>query len=218
MNYWSRPELLNRRSPIHPSIYNFVFSKINLIKKRINFDLICNGLEIGCGNGYFTYQLKKIIPKLIGIDSSSLMLNLCRKINNFDLIIGSGFKLPFKDHSFDLVFSANLIHHVNNPSELIREIKRVTRKYYVLVEPNRNNFLMSLFAFFNKNERNLLKFSLSYLKKLLLVQKFQIIDSFSTGIIAPNKLPALFTTFFKIGDLKKVKFGLYNIIISKNNY
>ncbi|MFX1452165.1 MAG: class I SAM-dependent methyltransferase [Promethearchaeota archaeon] len=216
-DYWTRLELTNRRLPNHPCVYNYVSSKINLIKKSIDFKLINNGLEIGCGNGHFTYQLQKLISNLIGIDVSLFMLGLCKKFFRSNLIRATAIKLPFKDNSFDLVFSANILHHVFNPSDIISEIRRITKEFYILIEPNRNNPLMSIFAIFNKYERLVLKYPLDFFKKLLLNQKFSIIDSFSTGIIAPNKLPTFLTPFFKSGDLKKLKFGLYNVIISKKN-
>lgn len=143
------------------------------------------------------------------------MLTLCKENNNLDLIQCSALKLPFKDNSFDLIFSANLLHHLIYQIEAIKEIRRVTKKYYILIEPNRNNIVMDIFAFFRKQERQLVKCSLNYLSNLLLNMNFKIIDSFSTGIISPNKLPIFFNSILKSSDLKEMRFGLYNIIISK---
>ncbi len=218
-DYWERFELLSRRAPNHPCVYNFVFSKLFLIRKKLDLNSIQNGLEIGCGNGSFTIQLKNIISNIVGIDLSSIMLNLCRKNSNLDLIRSSVLKLPFRDNSFDLIFSANVLHHLKNPSRGLKEVSRVTKKYYILIEPNRNNLLMAIFALFNKNEQGLIRLSLKNLKNLLLMYKFQIIDSFSTGFIAPNRLPTFLKRIFRAPDLKKMRFGLYNVILSKKiNY
>ena len=62
------------------------------------------------------------------------------------LTCGDAASLPFRDASFDLVFEANLLHHVSDANAVIGEMHRVSRKYVVLLEPNRYNPLMFAFS------------------------------------------------------------------------
>ena len=73
--------------------------------------------------------------------------------------------LRFHDDSFDVVFCHALLHHVKNMDRVVLEMRRVSRKYVVILEPNVLNPLMFLFAASKKEERGALKFTLSYLRK-----------------------------------------------------
>jgi ubiquinone/menaquinone biosynthesis C-methylase UbiE len=137
-----------------------------------------------------------------------LSINPCEK-----LIQGSATMLPFKDNSFDIVFCSGLLHHVKGPIDVILEMKRVSNKYVVLCEPNRNNPLMALFAAIVPEERGALKFSLEYMKKAAKKCGLNIIDSCSMGAIAPNKTPISMLELFKIIDVK-MPLGFDNLVIS----
>ena len=72
-------------------------------------------LDVGCGNGFFTYYFSKL-AYTVGIDYSRYMLS----INPGALLIqGSALALPFKTDSFDLVFCSNLLHHVKDPEAVV---------------------------------------------------------------------------------------------------
>ena len=119
-------------------------------------------LDVGCGNGFFTYYFSKL-AYTVGIDYSRYMLSInpCNP-----LIQGSALSLPFRANSFDLFFCSNLLHHVEDLESVVSEMKRVSKKFIVLSEPNRNNPLMALFSVLIREERGQLKFSLSCLKKI----------------------------------------------------
>ncbi len=82
-----------------------------------------------------------------------------------------------------------LLHHVENVSDVIAEMRRVSSRYVILLEPNRANPLNFLFGLLVKEERATLKFSLSYLKTAARQCGLTIIAAFSFGVIAPNKTP-----------------------------
>ena len=100
-------------------------------------------LDIGCGKGFLLYEIKKLIPEieLKGIDISQYAIDHAKpEIKNY-LSQASAKNLPFKDKSFDLVFSINTLHNLyaNDLFESLKEIQRVTRSNsYICVESYRN--------------------------------------------------------------------------------
>lgn len=205
--FWEKQR--KRRQPNHPIIKAFVEPKIEFIAKYIDFSEGLNVLDVGCGNGFFTYNFSEF-AYTVGLDYSRYMLS----INPCDpLVQGSGLLLPFKDSTFDVVFCSNLLHHIEKPENVVNEMKRVSKKYVVLSEPNRNNPLMALFSAIVPEERGAIKFSLRYTEKLAEFCELKIISSCSMGSIVPNKTPTSLLKLFKIVDCK-TPFGFYNVLIS----
>ena len=93
-------------------------------------------LEIGCGYGKQLRALRRHVDcPMVGIDFSPSQLDLGRSylqgLDDIELILGSGRKLPFADRSFDLVLTSAVILH-NPPEEaeaIRREVLRVARRY-----------------------------------------------------------------------------------------
>jgi len=205
MEYWE--EKGKRRHPSHPVVNAYALPKLDFIQSYIELKTK-SVLDVGCGNGYFTYYFDRITDT-IGLDASSNMLgmNPCKK-----LVVGDASVLPFRDSSVGLVFCGNLLHHIETPDTVIKEMARVSNEYVVIVEPNRNNPLMALFAILVKEERRTLKFTLGYIKQTARAVGLSVIASSSMGMIAPNKTPS-----FLLPILSKIDgqhpLGLANIVI-----
>src|SRR5262249_2407611 len=93
-------------------------------------------LEVGCGYGKVLAELhKRLDVPLVGIDFSPTQLAAARRYLGSKapttLVLGRGERLPFPDHSFDLVVTSAVILH-NPPAcaeRLRREILRVARRF-----------------------------------------------------------------------------------------
>jgi len=86
-------------------------------------------LDYGCGPGRSTRFLKNLGFDTVGVDISKEMLSKAAQQDESGeyLHIRSG-QLPFKNNSFDLVFSSFVFLEVatfNGIAEILREIKRV---------------------------------------------------------------------------------------------
>lgn len=207
--YWEEEK--RRRSPTHPVVEAFVEPKLDYIMNNITLADNSIILDIGCGNGFFTYYFSKM-HKTIGLDFSRYMLSIN---SNESLVQGSTLLLPFKDRQFDLVFCSNLLHHLEKPEMAVSEMERVSKQYVVISEPNRNNPLMFLFSLFVKEEHNALKYSLEFIEKLLNKNyRLNIIDSKSLGSIVPNKTPLFLLDLVKLIDHAS-PFGFFNMIITE---
>jgi len=208
--YWERKQLKKRRHPSHIAIKEFVLPKINAIKKVVPINRKTKLLDVGAGNGFFSYYFDKICDTT-AIDYSEQMikLNPIKKKRVMDAN-----KLEYKDNIFDIVFCHALLHHIEDIDQVIKEMARVSKEYIIILEPNRNNPIMYLFCLWKKEERKVLKFSLNYLTKLSQKSGLKVISSFSTGMIFANATPKILLPLFRLFNYRFM-FGTTNCIICK---
>ena len=115
--------------------------KISLTKKVVNFlkSKAKNGkiLDVGCGESLTSKYLKKGYYT-VGIDFSDAACKLARK-NTDKVVKGDIFKMPFKKNEFDIVFNQSVIHTVDKPLLLLKEMSRVTKRpgMIILTVPKR---------------------------------------------------------------------------------
>lgn len=93
-------------------------------------------LEIGHGNGGHIAQLLSKAENLhyFGADISATIIAEAEKINQDFITKGKvhfqltdGITLPFDDGLFDKIFTVNTIYFWTNPSEYLKEIKRILK-------------------------------------------------------------------------------------------
>jgi SAM-dependent methyltransferase len=94
----------------------------------------CRILEIGGGTGY---QAKLLADTGYEVSSIDLPTTNYRDDQVYPVVEYDGRRFPFPDQSFDVVFSSNLLEHVQDPAELHRESARVLRAggYAVHITP-----------------------------------------------------------------------------------
>ena len=91
-------------------------------------------LDVGCGDGSLLYAMngkKYFDDKIIyAVDLSQNRINLCKKINpNFRCFVNDACNMKnINDNSIDFLVSTQVIEHVPNDEDMIREIARVIRK------------------------------------------------------------------------------------------
>lgn len=101
-------------------------------------------LDVGCGTGFFTSKIKKVTgAEVYGIDISKKALKLARKHGIRTGLADLNKRFPFKDGEFDMVNCGEVIEHMYNPDNLLREINRVLKKggYLVITTPNLASWL-----------------------------------------------------------------------------
>ena len=208
--YWERKSLEDRRPPDHPVVRQYVVPKIDQIRKVIPLERKTRLLDVGCGNGFFSYYFDQACDT-VGVDFSEKML--AKNPIPQKLLMDAG-HLSFEDFAFDVVFCHALLHHVDNPDQVLGEMRRVSRKYVVILEPNRNNPLMYLFSALVPEERKALAFSMGYLREKLERNRLKVVASFSHGMTVPNKTPALLLPLVKLLDFRQ-PWGMTNILIAE---
>lgn len=200
-----------RRHPTHPAVKAFVEPKLEYVFNYVVFQTDSpQVLDVGCGNGYFTYYLQKNYSA-VGIDYS---VNMLAQNPTESLVRASAHQLPFPADSFEMVFCSNLLHHVHDPDRILAEMKRVSERYVVISEPNRNNPLMFLFSALIPEERGALKFTLPYIERLADSAGLEIVSSTNTGAVVPNKTPKWCVPLFEKFEWT-LPIMFYNVVVTE---
>jgi ubiquinone/menaquinone biosynthesis C-methylase UbiE len=197
------------RNPEHPVVSAYADPKIEYIRKYI--PLAGRILDVGCGNGIFTLRFTKAGAEVVGLDFSPYLLH---QNPHRRLICGDATTLPFDDGSFETVFEANVLHHVRDRENVLREMFRVSRRYVVLIEPNRYNPLMLALSLAVRAERGGLKSCASRLQEEVRRLGLRLVASMTTGMISQNNTPAALVPMLKRFD-RPIWWGEYIVLIAE---
>jgi SAM-dependent methyltransferase len=198
------------RTPTDPIVQAYVSPKLELIRSIVPLGPDMSILDVGCGNGVFTYWLRRICYT-VGVDLSDAMM---RRGGEGTWVCGDAAQLPFADNSFDVVWCANLLHHTDDPAAIIGEMKRTSRAYVVLIEPNRANIAMFLYTALIPAERRATRFSRAYLARLVEGSGLHVCYHVASGMITQNRTPG-----FLVPALRRLDapgpFGAYQILVAR---
>jgi ubiquinone/menaquinone biosynthesis C-methylase UbiE len=99
-------------------------------------------LDSGCGNGRYLEVFRKYLSNqnLYGTEISADRVNSVRDKGFNCVYLASEAELPFEDNFFDIVFSSNVIEHIqkNNYHYYLEEVHRVLKNHgrFVVGTPN----------------------------------------------------------------------------------
>lgn len=112
-------------------LHDLIFASI---QKAFNDKSKINILDAGCGTGYVLQCLKKYGPSF-GIDISETALQYCQLRNLNKISQATILKLPFRDESFDLLVSTDVLYHkkVLEDAQAINEMHRILKKNGILI-------------------------------------------------------------------------------------
>lgn len=100
--------------------------------KKLKLNRKLSVLDIGCGNGSFLIALKKMkFKKLYGFDADSKILNKIKEDNIKTFVSNFNNFFLHKEITnlkFDYIFLHDVLEHSYDPSELLKNIKKVTKK------------------------------------------------------------------------------------------
>ncbi|MBI4058803.1 class I SAM-dependent methyltransferase [Candidatus Microgenomates bacterium] len=100
-------------------------------------------LDIGCGDGEDAKEIARYASNVVGLDITihPNWKKNSHRVENLKFLKGDAEKLPFKSSQFTGIFLKDVLHHVNNPERVLKEIKRVSapKAIIILIEGNRYN-------------------------------------------------------------------------------
>ncbi len=121
--------VLSRKGFLEKDYYKIISEKVNelVLENRSSDD--AEILDIGCGEGYYTGRLKKILNErgiksnITGIDiSKEAVICAAKTYKNIEWIVASATNIPLEDESLDFIICmfAKII-----PEEKMRTLKKV---------------------------------------------------------------------------------------------
>ena len=101
-------------------------------------------LDAGCGEGFVADYLARRNPDLhiTGVDLSPEAIAYAQEHfgNRAKFRTGSIYKLPFSDNSFDTVVCSEVLEHLDDTDQAIRQLKRVARNNVIITVPREPYF------------------------------------------------------------------------------
>jgi SAM-dependent methyltransferase len=94
-------------------------------------------LEGGVGTGRFSVPLSEQGHQMTGVDISREMMRRARQKGLGALVLGSLYRLPFREASFDASLLVHVLQLLPDPFSPLRELARVSRQRVVAVFPDR---------------------------------------------------------------------------------
>lgn len=134
-NVWSANNWLSKLVEKGRNHYNIFFMNLFKVKNSQQKNI----LEIGCGTSSLLLKLAKDFKEVVGLDISDEALKISNLnalkmgVRNSRFVKGDCFNLPFKDNSFDFVWSQGLIEHFDDPKKIVLEHYRVCKKNGVVL-------------------------------------------------------------------------------------
>ncbi len=121
-------------------VYTNLFERIRrirqeefpIIEKALDGRRFKHALEIGCGDGTQSLMLMRICDELVStdIDSRDIPPERLAKLN-FKAVDASD--LPFPDKHFDLIFSSNVLEHIDSIDNAVDEMSRVLKDDGIII-------------------------------------------------------------------------------------
>ena len=193
---------------------NFLIKTLNLFDKPLRV------LDVACGTGRMVNEVFKSKNKIdyYGVDTSGEMMSKIKRNVNLkvadtsremmknikkevNLFIADASHLPFKDNTFDVVYTYHLLWHlpVDTQKEILKEMLRVTKEEgYILFDFLNKNFLFEkikpLFKSKTKGIYKLSKYEVEQIVKSdnLKIERLFDIPIFNTFLYLPFHLLNLF--------------------------
>lgn len=92
-------------------------------------------LDIGCGNGFSTYQIAKKAKRIVGIDIDSENIIYAKK--NFSSGNMDYLNIDIMDYKFnkkfDVIVLSNVLEHIEDRTELLRKIRTIGNRFLIRV-------------------------------------------------------------------------------------
>ena len=184
-HYWEEEEEIYRPYD-NPVALGFARQRAAYIRRVVPLEDICTAIDVGAGNGMSTHVLEEDIDTIYSVDMSRHLL-----LENpaTTRIRADAYRLPFGDKSVDMVYSWELLHHVEEPRTVLAEMKRVARQYVYFFEPNRYNPAQVAFALLSKPNRSCLRNTKSFFSREIRSAGLEVLKHETIGWFTPNVPP-----------------------------
>jgi 2-polyprenyl-3-methyl-5-hydroxy-6-metoxy-1,4-benzoquinol methylase len=168
-------------------------------------------LDIGCGIGEIGELLIKNKNKVYGVDISP---TAAKKAEKRGLIVKCGDiekeRIPFKNNYFDIVLAAEVIEHIFDTDEFLKEIRKKLKKKgeLIITTPNLATLGRRLLLLLGENplvETGLTKYSAGHIRYFVKNSLFKLLESHRFKIVHFSSDLVNFTVNGKISSRRLAK-------------
>lgn len=169
--------------------------RANIIIKYLKPHINENVLDIGCGIGYYSFELAtKFNCQVDGIDIDADDIELANKIrdltkcNNVNFKVQNVLELDFPDNTFDKIILSEVLEHIRNDRKALKDVCRVLKPHGYLIitvpysrvveeynEQKAKKSRMENIEIKGGHVRN--GYSLEYMSKILINTGFDIVEN-----------------------------------------
>jgi len=111
-------------------------------------------LDVGSGIGRWTYAMSKLDATVISLDLSKTAIKLLKESSNKGYYINANaLRMPFKESTFDFIFSSGVLHHTYNTKNAFKKLIPSLKKngvIYIKVYEWKNPFKLFISAALRK--------------------------------------------------------------------
>jgi 2-polyprenyl-3-methyl-5-hydroxy-6-metoxy-1,4-benzoquinol methylase len=171
-------------------------------------------LDIGCATGLLLENMEKKGWQGRGVELCSSSVEYGKNIRKLDIFNGTLEEAMYSDDQFSVVHSSHLIEHLTDPSAFVHEVLRILKPggLFITTTPNASSLQALLFG---KNWRSAIAdhmflFSITTLSRLIVKNKFQILQTGTWGGLASGIVPGIIK---KPVDILAKKFGFGDVMV-----
>jgi SAM-dependent methyltransferase len=175
------------RDPRDPVAEAFAVPKVAWLADRLGLGPSSSVLDVGAGNGMFTWWWARRVGRVEGVEQSRNMIE--RSPVQGLLRHGDAYELPYPDGSFDATFAGNVLHHLERPVDALREMARVSKGAVAVCEGNRNHLPMGAFGMLSRTCRGVVVYSGRHLRRLAEEAGLEVVDARAHGYVYENRSP-----------------------------
>lgn len=232
-------ELTRRYGHIAIKLFGYPFSvttrqRARLIIKYLEPKKGEKILDVGCGVGYYPFELaKKYGCKAYGIDLDINDINLATKISkamnvsNVSFAQENGLDLSFKEETFDKIILSEVIEHIYHEEEILKELWRVLKPNGCLIistpyAQQTHNFSEQKSKIYTNSDKKIEGghvregYDLERINELLKSTNFEVIDySYAIKKLSKNSSVFMFPIIYSISMFDDLLPGKGECIIVK---
>lgn len=210
--YWERDH--GFRPYDHPVVELFAEQRLRMLRRWIDFSAVRRALDVGCGDGFSTFYVRRHLRNVWATDRSTVMLSRHPLRGEARLTAADARTLPYRDGAFDFVYGWEILHHVSEPAAVVAEMARVSSRYVLVAEPNRYNPAQFAFGLYDVEHRWALRYSPSYLAGLCTRAGLRLVKTGTGGLILPNRTPHVLARAFARLPYQ-VPLGISNLVLAE---
>jgi len=194
--------------------------KTDYIEDNVNIRKTDNLLDIGCGGGYVSKELKERFGcNVTGIDASRVAIKTAKLVNkSIDFMQMPATSLEFEGDQFDVAICLGVLEHIEEIDSFLSELTRVVKKNGKIVITTSNKY--SLMYFHRKMKEMLKCWKYGYQKNWAIDDISTILNMYNIKITNVNYLSGIgdfeyITKIDKIISIFNKKWARYIAIVGE---